>query len=367
MSVAVGGLLEGAGLVSARERASGFASSDRDFDRTFAFAFVSFERDFSDDDFAAEPCMDLEAVFLVRPLRASSFTYSVNIAEAVFLVRPLRASSFPYSVNIARDLPVLLLGVAFFSTEPLFDVSAGESISRRSLMLCCFCVGGLLESLEEPVHLPCFFEGVGTSFWLEARDASGDSPLFSPLSVSGDERSFFGLPLWRCDLLGLDRALRVRFDGVCFDKGFTSATFDASTLFCVSTARSDGDALTCSGATSDVSWNFSFGTLTFTGDTLASDASRVFCFGAVRFDGETLICSRASSDTSGDFFRTLAFTGDALAFSRTTFVTSGLLRFTAGSTLSVAAIEVVVALAEFLLVEDKVLAHGFVLDNAFFA
>jgi hypothetical protein len=103
-------------------------------------------------------------------------------------------------VKIERGFSVLPLGVAFFaffSTEPLSDVSTGESILRRSLKLRCFSVDGLLESLEEPVHLPCFFEGVDSSFWLETRDESGDSPLFIPLSVSGDERSFlvFELPL----------------------------------------------------------------------------------------------------------------------------------------------------------------------------
>jgi hypothetical protein len=52
MSAKVGGFLEGAGLVSAGERAFGFASFDRDFER--AFGFGSFDRDFADDVCAAE-------------------------------------------------------------------------------------------------------------------------------------------------------------------------------------------------------------------------------------------------------------------------------------------------------------------------
>jgi hypothetical protein len=127
----VGSLFEGAGLVSVRERAFDFASFDRDFER--AFGFASFDRDFG----SAESSLDIEAVFLAR------------------------------SLKIERGFSVLPIGVAFFAffpTEPLSDISAGESISRRSLMPRCFSVDGLLESLEEPVHLPCFFEGVGSSF-----------------------------------------------------------------------------------------------------------------------------------------------------------------------------------------------------------
>lgn len=133
MSVAVGGLLEGAGLVSARERAFGFASFDRDFER--ALGFSSFNRDFC-DEFASESCLDLERGFLALMDRKRGFS-------------------------------VLPLGVAFFPTEPLSDISDGESISRRSLILRCFSADGLLRYLEDPDHLPCFFEGVDSSFCLE--------------------------------------------------------------------------------------------------------------------------------------------------------------------------------------------------------
>jgi hypothetical protein len=153
MSVAVGGLLEGDGFVLACERAFGFASFDQDF-----------------GCFASESCLD---------------------TEAVFLARPLQVSFFPSFLKIERGF------LAFFSAVPFSDVPAGESLSRSSLMFRCFSMDGLPGCSEESDHLPCFFEGVDSSFWLATRDASGDSPLFSPLSVSGDERYLlvFGLPL----------------------------------------------------------------------------------------------------------------------------------------------------------------------------
>jgi hypothetical protein len=154
MSVAVGGLLEGDGFVLACERAFGFASFDQDF-----------------GCFASESCLD---------------------TEAVFLARPLQVSFFPSFLKIERGF------LAFFSTVPLSDVSAaGESLSRSSLMFRCFSMDGLPGCSEESDHLPSFFEGVDSFFSLATRDGSGDSPLFSPLSVSGDERSLlvFGLPL----------------------------------------------------------------------------------------------------------------------------------------------------------------------------